>query len=161
MPKSPEQMGGTPEETRRINFQEIFSMTSDKLTGEEKQEIIERVLEEERKPEMITESLRGIEAEIRKEENTEIFEDMEPFRAWVMGEEVDPEETVYPFGKWREKERRTEYVTWMKSFLERVKQEANQSKLPHKLDFSFEENEDGTIHIALKVNRKESSGEEN
>lgn len=161
MSKSPEQMGGTPEKERRTNFQEVFSMTPDKLTEEEKREIIERVFEEERKPEMITESLRGIEAEIRREENTEIFDDMTPFRAWVMGEEIDPKETIYPFAKWREKERRTEFITWQRSFLERVKQEANQSKLPYKLDFSFEEDESGAVHIALKVNRKESSGGEN
>jgi hypothetical protein len=157
MPKSPEQTGGTPEKEKKVNFQEIFSMTPDKLTEEKKREIVERVLEEELKPEMLTGSLYEIGAEIRKDGGAEIFDDIGPFYDWVMGKEVDPKVTVYPFAKWREKEHRTEYVEWMKSFLERVRQEANQSKLPYELDFNFEEDTNGAVHIVLKVNKKKSS----
>ena len=131
MPKSPEQMGKTPEKERRTNFQEIFSMTPDTLTGEKKKEIVERALEEELKPEMLTESLRGIESEVRGE--GQIFDDLSPFRAWVMGKQGDPDETIYPFRKWEEQQRRTEYATWMKIFLGRVKQEANSFELRNSL----------------------------
>ena len=154
MSKSPERIGGNPEGEKRKSFEEILSMTPDKLTDEIKGGIVEKALEEELKPEMLTESLRGIESEIRGE--GKIFDDISPFRAWIMGEQVTPEDTTYPFRKWEEKESRTEYVTWMKSFLERVKQEANRSNLPHELDFTFEQDESGTIHIILKVNKKES-----
>ena len=74
-----------------------------------------------------------------------------------MGKQVNPEETTYPFRKWEEQQKRTEYATWMKDFLERVKQEASRSDLPYELDFSFEQDEGGTVHIILKVNKKEST----
>lgn len=154
MSKSPETMGGMPEKEPRITFQEIFSMTPDKLEEEEKKQIIEEALEqavEERKSEMLTESLWELEKEVSGREK--IFDDISPFSKWVMGQEVNSqEETTYPFFR-GEEEKLAEYAISMKAFLERVKQEVNQGNFPYQLDFSLEQS-GHRIHVVLKVNKK-------
>ena len=158
MPKSPESMGGTPEEKKGMSFQEVLSMTPDKLAEEKKKQIIERALKqgvEEMKSEMLTESLWRIEKEVSNRDK--IFDDISPFSKWVKGQEVDPQEddTIYPFFKGEEK-KMEEWKVLAKAFLERVKQEVNQSNFPYQLDFSIEQ-KGPRIHVVLKVDKKESS----
>ena len=152
--ESAESAGGTLKQEKGITFQEIFSTTSDDLSEEKKNQVIERGLKqatEELKSEMLTKLLWKIEREVSNRDK--IFDNISPFEKWVKGQEVDPQEddTIYPFFKGEEKEIE-EWKALAKAFLERVKQEVNQSDFPYQLDFSIEQ-KGPRIHVVLKVNK--------